>query len=116
MSIETLLTQLNNAPETVSFEQAISTIEEHYVFTPTSFKNGNTSNEANTNNGSCKILAFGKIHQLTEEKTLALFGDYYRKDVLENPSNDDHQNIRQFMQFGWPGVVFSSSALVKKDA
>ncbi|MFX3889306.1 HopJ type III effector protein, partial [Streptococcus suis] len=33
---------------------------------------------------------------------------------LENPDNDDHQNIRNFIRFGWAGVKFSGQALSAK--
>ena len=35
-----------------------------------------------------------------------MFGDYYRKDVLEHPDGTDHANIRAFMEVGWDGVKF----------
>lgn len=111
MNVNTLLETLNTAPETVAFADVIAVVDATYTFTPTAFKNGNTQNEAGSNNGSCKIFAFAKLQGLSPEQTLACFGDYYRKDVLENPAGDDHQNIRNFMVFGWDGVVFSGDAL-----
>ena len=48
----------------------------------TNFKNGNQINNANQNNGSCKIFTFAKMHQLEKNQTLALFGSYYFDDVL----------------------------------
>lgn len=63
-------------------------------------------NEAGRNEGSCKISALARLHGLDQSQTLALFGDYYRKDVLENPTGNDHQNIRNFMRDGWDGIVF----------
>ena len=44
-----------------------------------------------------------------------LWGQYYR-DVLATPDKDDHQNIRNFMKYGWDGVDFSQNgiALTKK--
>ncbi|MEP1447388.1 MAG: HopJ type III effector protein [Paraglaciecola sp.] len=42
-------------------------------------------NQAGTNEGSCKIFYFSKLQKLTENQTLALFGSYYRDDVLANP-------------------------------
>jgi hypothetical protein len=89
----------------------MAVIEAHYDFSPTAFRNGDTENAADTNNGSCKIFAFGLLNELTEAQTLACFGDYYRKDVLENPAGDDHQNIRNFIKYGWKGISFSADAL-----
>lgn len=53
--IRMILEQLRNAPETIDFKDVIAYIDEHYDFTPTKFTNGNTVNEANQNNGSCKV-------------------------------------------------------------
>ena len=94
-----------------SFQDTIAYIDTNYNFTPTTFKNGNQINNAGENNGSCKIFAFAKIHQLEKEETLALFGSYYFDDVLKNPEGNDHQNIRNFMDFGWDGVSFEGEAL-----
>ncbi|VAW65482.1 hypothetical protein MNBD_GAMMA10-1709, partial [hydrothermal vent metagenome] len=40
--------------------------------------------------------------------------DYYRKDVLQNPQSNDHQNIRNFMHSGWSGISFNARVLTKK--
>lgn len=100
--------------EDIHFSDVIEFIDEHYSFTPTAFKNGETYNEANQNNGSCKIFAFAQMENLNQDETLSLFGDFYTKDVLENPEGNDHQNIRNFMKFGWEGIEFEGIALVKK--
>ncbi|PZO27992.1 MAG: type III effector [Flavobacteriaceae bacterium] len=96
-----------------SFPETIAFIDENYNFTPTNFKNGNQINNANQNNGSCKIFAFAKLNQFTKEETLNLFGDFYQ-DVLNTPEATDHQNIRNFMIFGWEGIVFDGEALKMK--
>ncbi|MDR7129338.1 hypothetical protein J2X69_001675 [Algoriphagus sp. 4150] len=106
-----LLDQIKNAPATISFSEVIAHIDALYEFTPTRFLNGTTVNEAGQNNGSCKVFFFAKLHDLTPTETLTLFGDYYRKDVLQNPDGTDHQNIRNFMQSGWEGVKFEGEAL-----
>ncbi|MDD5228102.1 MAG: HopJ type III effector protein [Methylococcales bacterium] len=98
-----------NSP--ISFAETMTVISENYVYQPTAFRNGSVENAAGQNEGSCKIFAFAKLHQLTEAQTLSLFGDYYRVDVLLNPNATDHQNIRQFIQHGWAGIVFESDAL-----
>lgn len=112
MTLSALLTVILEAPQQVSFDDVISTITENYQYTPTIFSNGKVVNEAGTNEGSCKIFAFAKLHDLSKEQTLACFGKYYRDDVLGNPEGDDHGNIRNFMVSGWEGVSFSSEALV----
>jgi len=106
--------QLKNSPETIQFKEVIAYIDENYDFTPTSFKNGNTVNEAGQNNGSCKVFSFAKLQGLSKEQTLPLFGEFYREDVLKNPDGTDHQNIRNFMQYGWEGISFEGEALKEK--
>jgi len=114
MLLTAFLEKLNVASEAVTFDDTIAAIEENYTFTETAFTNGDTKNEAGQNNGSCKIFAFGRLNNLTEEQTLHCFGDYYRKDVLGNPGGDDHQNIRNFIQSGWGGIYFDGEALAVK--
>lgn len=114
MEVSTLIEKLKHHPELVAFSEVIEVIDREYDFLPTAFTNGETVNAANQNNGSCKIFAFAKLHNLTELQTLACFGDFYRQDVLQHPDNDDHQNIRNFIRFGWQGIEFSGDALVDK--
>ena len=109
-----LLEQLEQAPETINFKEVVAYIDENYHFTPTKFTNGNTINEANQNNGSCKVFSFAQLKNLSKEQTLVLFGEFYREDVLNNPDGTDHQNIRNFMKFGWDGISFEGEALKKK--
>lgn len=111
-STQALIAALNDG--VVEFSQTIATIDNEYDFTPTRFVNGETVNEAGSNNGSCKIFAFAKLHGLSERATLNAFGDYYRVDVLQHPANEDHQNIRNFMRYGWQGVHFEGEALQRK--
>ena len=110
----TFLQKIQQQPEQISFHESIAYIDEHYDFTPTAFKNGETYNEANQNNGSCKIFSFAQKINLTPDQTLHLFGDFYRKEVLEHPEKDDHQNIRNFIKFGWEGIHFEGDALLRK--
>ena len=110
-----ILEQVKKKPEDIGFKAVIAYIEEHYDFTPTKFKNGNTINEANENNGSCKVFSFAKLNDLSKKETLSLFGEFYRDDVLGNPEGNDHQNIRNFMEFGWAGVVFDGEALRRRS-
>lgn len=112
--MENFLNKVKVNPELLTFQETIEVIESNYNFTPTTFKNGNQINNAGENNGSCKIFAFAKIHQLEKDKTLALFGSYYYDDVLKNPNGNDHQNIRNFMIFGWDGITFEGEALELK--
>ncbi len=111
MKLNDFISKLSSQPETVSFTETMATIDQNYRFTPTPFSNGGVENEAGQNSGSCKIFAFGQLNKLTQEQTLACFGDYYRNDVLNNPDAEDHQNIRCFTKSGWAGVQFQGSAL-----
>ena len=96
-----------------SFPETITYIDENYTFTSMTFKNGNQINNAGENNGSCKIFAFAQLQQFTKEETLSLFGDFYQ-DVLNSPEASDHQNIRNFMIFGWDGIHFDGEPLQVK--
>ncbi len=109
MSPKQLQDALRTGP--VAFSEVMQVIDEHYVFTPTAFRNGDVNNEVGSNNGSCKIFAFAQLHGLAEAATLNAFGDFYTQDVLQNPTGDDHANIRNFMRSGWQGIVFSGAAL-----
>ncbi|SEF57104.1 HopJ type III effector protein [Halpernia humi] len=108
-----ILNQLKNSPEKIDFKEVIAFIEENFDFSPTRFINGNTVNEANENNGSCKVFSFAKLQNLSKEETLHLFGAFHREDVLKNPDGNDHQNIRNFMEFGWDGISFEGEAFSK---
>ena len=109
MTVEALINKVKQS-EILSFAEVIATIDTNYSFTPSFFKNGDVVNEENQNNGSCKVFSFAKMHQLSEKETLFLFGEHYQK-VLETPSDTDHQNIRNFMKFGWNGIAFEKEAL-----
>ncbi len=114
MTLESFLQKLKNNPENIEFNDTMGIIDSQYVFTPTSFKNGDLINEAGQNSGSCKIFSFARIHGLTSEQTLACFGGYYRDDVLKHPENKDHQNIRNFMKSGWSGIEINNEPLKAK--
>ncbi|MDX9873725.1 MAG: HopJ type III effector protein [Spongiibacteraceae bacterium] len=118
MRIATLLDAVRHHPEQLTFTGVMATISAHYHYTPTRFSNGighgQLINAAGTNEGSCRIFAFAMLHGLSERETLALFGDYYRRDVLENPAGTDHANIRMFMRHGWQGIHFDASPLTPR--
>jgi hypothetical protein len=110
LNLTQFLNQLNDPSSQVEFNDSIAFIDSFYHFTPTAFCNGNVENTAEQNHGSCKILSFGKIHQLGEQQTLRCFGGFYQS-VINSPESDNHQNIRQFMLSGWDGVLFKGDAL-----
>lgn len=107
----TLLTSLkeNSTP----FNEVIDFINARYQHQPTAFKNGDTYNEVTQNQGSARVFAFAQINNLNAADTLYLFAEHYQA-VLAHPDATDHQNIRQFMAHGWPGIVFEGEALVAK--
>ena len=111
MQISEFINKLNTQAESINFEDTMAVIDANYNFTPTAFRNGDTQNATEQNNGSCKVFAFAQLNNLTEELTLQCFGDYYRKDVLQNPQGSDHQNIRNFIKTGWAGIKFEDSPL-----
>ncbi len=112
MQITEFLTALDQSPESLTFADTLAVIDAHYGYRPTVFRNGNTENAAGTNEGSCKVFAFGLDQQLDKEQTLACFAQFYR-DVLATPTGDDHQNIRNFMVNGWEGIQFEGQALTR---
>lgn len=114
MTLEAFLEKLGENPSSIEFDDTLEMISCYYDYTPTAFRNGEQENQAGENEGSCKILAFGQLHDLTVEQTLHCFGHHYRDDVLARPDAESHQNIRQFMQHGWEGVVFTGKALTRK--
>jgi hypothetical protein len=111
---EQLLTLIAGLKEnTIPFSAVIEFIETYYKHQPTAFKNGDAYNESTQNQGSAKVFAFAKINNISAADTLYLFAEHYQS-VLANLTATDHQNIRQFMAHGWPGVVFEGEALVAK--
>lgn len=107
------------AGQPVEFGETMDLISRFYVYTPARFVNGLGEdaliNEPGQNEGSCKIFSLARRHGLVEQETLALFGRYYRIDVLEHPEARDHQNIRNFMRYGWPGIRFETEALRPRE-
>lgn len=114
LTVESLIDRVKNNPEKIDFKVVMAVIDQSYIYSPTAFANGALKNMQGANEGSCKIFAFAKLHNLNKEETLSLFGDYYRVDVLQHPNGNDHQNIRNFMISGWAGISFDSQALTAK--
>jgi hypothetical protein len=105
---------LNNLKQNaVQFSEVIKFIETYYEHQPTAFKNGEAYNEATQNQGSAKVFAFAQLNGLNQADTLYLFAEHYQA-VLDTPTGTDHQNIRQFILNGWPGIAFEGEALKAK--
>jgi len=111
MQLTKLLAKIKSQPELVEFNEVITVINDNYRYQPCAFTNGELVNQSGTNEGSCKIFAFAQLHHLSEQATLACFGQYYREDVLQNPQGNDHGNIRNFIKQGWQGVIFKGEVL-----
>ncbi|MBO9199553.1 MULTISPECIES: HopJ type III effector protein [Niastella] len=109
--ITILIEKLKN--NSVTFKEVIEFIETYYQHQPTAFKNGDANNEATQNQGSAKVFSFAQLNNLSKEDTLYLFAEHYQA-VLNTPNGTDHQNIRQFMAHGWPGIAFEGQALAAK--
>lgn len=46
---------------------------------------------------------------------MQLWGQYYR-EVKDDPNGDSHQNIRNFMKYGWEGVPFENGIALTRKA
>ena len=107
------MSALSASDSKLTFDDTLAVIDGHYDFTPTMFKNGGVENAAGTNNGSCKVFSFAKLHDLTQAQTLAMFAQHYQ-NVLDEPEGDAHANIRAFMESGFEGLKFEGEALKSK--
>lgn len=95
------------------FKEIIAYIDDNFNYTASSFKNGTLINAENENQGSAKTLYFAKLNNLSVEDTLKLFREHYQA-VLDDKEGSSHQNIRNFMEFGWEGVEFEKEVLQPK--
>ena len=116
MTLDVFIKQIkDNQP--IAFHETLSIIEHYYTYQPCEFSNGlgndKVVNKAETNEGSCKLFSFAKLHHLNQQQTLNLFGEHYQS-VLAEPEATAHQNIRNFIKYGWDGIVFLTDALQKK--
>ena len=118
MSLDDLIQQIKNRPNTVEFDQVMAVIDACYDYTESAFSNGvaddRVANGAGENAGSCRIFAFAQINGLNQSETLVCFGKYFREDVIAHPESSDHANIRTFMRHGWQGIRFDQVVLVAK--
>lgn len=96
------------------FADTLAFIEANYEFTASGFQNGDLRNEADQNQGSCKVLALAELAGFSSEQALKCFGEHYR-DVVASPQGDSHQNIRQLQQHGLDAVRFDAFPLVAKQ-
>lgn len=92
--------------DAISFELTMDSISELYDAREVAFSVGDVASAAGENFGSAKLLSFAKISGLERDATLALFGEYYTRDVRGDPDGADHPNIRAFAAGGWDAVAF----------
>lgn len=97
----------------LKFTDVLAFIDTYYEYKPVAFKNGDFFNEKGDNPGSARIFSFARLNGFSEKETLELFAEHYTS-VSRNPEGTGHQNIRQFMTYGWPGIFFEGKALKEK--
>ena len=95
----------------LQFEEVLGVIDAVYEYTPAAFTNGATQNEAGQNVGSCKLLGWALLRDLSREEVLRAFGQHYR-DL--DPEGTSHPNIRAVMEHGLDKVVFASPPLTRR--
>ena len=87
----------------LKFEDVMALIDTHYESGLIEFKNGDIVNKQGENEGSAKLLSYAALSEMDKDTTLKLWGQYYR-EVVNDPDGDSHQNIRNFMKYGWDGT------------
>lgn len=95
------------------FAETLAFVAEHYDYQPCAFRNGEVSNAAGQNEGSCKTLGLALLEGFSLEEALRAFGEHYRS-VLATPDGNDHANIRALQATGLGGVQFERAPLQRK--
>ncbi|WP_068829762.1 HopJ type III effector protein [Pseudomonas sp. BMS12] len=111
MTLQDFRARLHN--EQFQFAETLAFVAEHYDYQPSAFRNGDVSNAAGQNEGSCKTLGLALLEGFSLEETLRAFGEHYRS-VLATPDGNDHANIRALQNSGLGGVQFEQPALQRK--
>lgn len=101
--------------DSLTFESVMELIDTHYESQLLEFKNGDIVNQQGENEGSAKLLSYAALSEMDKETTLKLWGQYYR-EVLKDPTGSSHQNIRNFMKYGWEGVPFENGIALTRKA
>lgn len=101
--------------DSLTFEEVMEVIDTHYESQLLEFKNGDILNKQGENEGSAKLLSYAALSGMDKETTLKLWGQYYR-EVLNDPDGTSHQNIRNFMKYGWDGVPFENGIALTRKA
>ena len=77
------------------------------------FRNGKVANSAEQNQGSCRVLAFALMQNLSAAQALKCFGEHCR-DVLATPGKDNHHNLRRVQAEGLGDIHFEQPPLRRK--
>lgn len=109
--ISAILNAIKN--KSINFADVIKFIDDYYRYTPVAFVNGEQHNAAGENEGSAKVFALAKLHNLNQLDTLRLFAEHY-DSVQANPDGTDHANIRNFMFWGWKGLMMKTNPLTPR--
>jgi len=112
MTLEQFLERIR-CGEAVAFDDSLHIVNAYYHYRSSAFQNGLVDNAAGQNENSCRFFAFARLNGLNVEQTLQLFGEHYH-NVLENPQDSTHPNLRAFIQHGWSGIVFAEEPLRAK--
>lgn len=110
-----MLRKIKDCSKDIKFATIIDYIDAYFDFEPCAFLNGTLENAAGQNSGSNKVFQFGILEKLNKEQTLACFGEYYQIEVLGKPDETNHQNIRNFMEYGFDGLKFETLTLRLKE-
>ena len=92
------------------FADSLAFIDAHYHYSARAFDNAGLHNPAGSNQGSCKILGWAQLEQLSTEEALLAFGEHYTY-VLATPDETEHANIRQLLKHGLAAVRFTQLPL-----
>jgi hypothetical protein len=95
------------------FADTLSFIEAHYYYQASRFDNGPVRNNADENQGSCKVLAMALDLGLSDAQALQCFAEHYQS-VLAHPAGNDHANIRALREHGLAAVRFDTPPLTRR--
>jgi hypothetical protein len=96
-----------------AFAETLDYVSAHYDYQPSAFRNGEVSNAAGQNEGSCKTLGLAQLEGLSDDEALRAFGEHYRS-VQATPEGSDHGNIRALLKSGLAGVSFEQQPLSRR--
>lgn len=99
--------------DTHQFAATLAFINQWFEFTPSGFRNGSVINNADQNQGSCRVLAMALQLGFTAEQALKCFGEHYR-EVLATPAVDNHHNLRRLQRQGLVDILFDHPPLQRK--